>query len=173
MIFFSLYTTSLSNRDLKTRVLNTRDASFQHYFETWQLTKFFNIYCYLEKKIPKKKNETYRETKGNKKKKKKRWSGGAKQASLESPAKRWLGSSTMTVSGTRWWRSALVSQISESVKQHGRSEGNGVSAAGCATATFCWWDWRLWWWAFNSLLSLLLIWWSEIVNLNFFFFFFK
>ena len=38
---------------LRTRVLNTWDASFQHYFEMWQLTKFFNIYCYLEKKIPK------------------------------------------------------------------------------------------------------------------------
>ena len=28
------FLTSLSNRDLKTRVLNTRDASFQHCFET-------------------------------------------------------------------------------------------------------------------------------------------
>ena len=37
---------------LRTRVLDTRDASFQYCFETWQLTKFFNIYCYLEKKFP-------------------------------------------------------------------------------------------------------------------------
>ena len=36
---------------LGTRVLDTRDASFQNCFETWQLTKFFNIYCYLEKKF--------------------------------------------------------------------------------------------------------------------------
>ena len=36
---------------LRTRVLDTRDANFQHCFETWQLTKFFNIYCYLEKKF--------------------------------------------------------------------------------------------------------------------------
>ena len=34
-----------------TRVLDTRDASFQNCFEMWQLTKFFNIYCYLEKKF--------------------------------------------------------------------------------------------------------------------------
>ena len=45
------FLTSLSNRDLKTWVLNTRDASFQYCFETWQLTKIFNIYCYLEKKF--------------------------------------------------------------------------------------------------------------------------
>ena len=31
--------------------LETRDASFQHCFETWQLTKFFYIYCYLARKI--------------------------------------------------------------------------------------------------------------------------
>ena len=30
-----------------------------------------------------------------------------------------------------------MSQISESVKQHGGSEGNDVSAAGCAMASFC------------------------------------
>ena len=39
--FFPHCTHPLTNRDLKTRVLNTRDASFQHCFETWQLTKFF------------------------------------------------------------------------------------------------------------------------------------
>ena len=53
----NFFLNSLSNRDLKTRflfrtrVLNTRDASFQYCFEMWQLTKFFNIYCYLEKKF--------------------------------------------------------------------------------------------------------------------------
>ena len=31
--FFSHQTHSLTNRDLKTRVLDTRDASFQHCFE--------------------------------------------------------------------------------------------------------------------------------------------
>ena len=31
----------LINRDLKTRVLNNRHTSFQHYFNTWQLIKFF------------------------------------------------------------------------------------------------------------------------------------
>ena len=44
-------------RVLKTRfplgtwVLDTRDASFQHCFKTCQLTKFFNIQCYLEIKF--------------------------------------------------------------------------------------------------------------------------
>ena len=51
----SSYKSRLKNSEfyLRTRVLNTWDASFQHYFEMWQLTKFFNIYCYLEKKFPK------------------------------------------------------------------------------------------------------------------------
>ena len=43
--------------------------------------------------------------------------------------KRRLGLSAMTVSGTRRWRSELVSQISKPVKQHGGSNGDGVSAA--------------------------------------------
>ena len=33
----------LTNWVLKTQVLDTWDASFQHYFETWQLSKFFYI----------------------------------------------------------------------------------------------------------------------------------
>ena len=45
--FFPHQTYPLTNRDLK-----TRDASFQHCFETWQLTKFFDIYCYLERVFP-------------------------------------------------------------------------------------------------------------------------
>ena len=49
--FFPHHTHPLTNRDLKTRVLDTRDANFQHCFETWQLTKFFYIYCYLARKI--------------------------------------------------------------------------------------------------------------------------
>ena len=49
--FFPHHTHPITNRDLKTRVLNTRDASFQHCFETWQLTKFFYIYCYLARMI--------------------------------------------------------------------------------------------------------------------------
>ena len=36
---------------LGTRVLDTRNASFQHCFKTWQLTKFFYIYCYLARTI--------------------------------------------------------------------------------------------------------------------------
>ena len=32
-------------------VLNAQDASFQHCFETWQLTKFFYNYCYLARTI--------------------------------------------------------------------------------------------------------------------------
>ena len=48
--FFPHQTHHFTNRDLKTRVyFGTRDASFQHCFETWQLTKFFYIYCYLER----------------------------------------------------------------------------------------------------------------------------
>ena len=34
MNFFSHHTHPLTNRDLKTRVLDTRDTSFQHCFET-------------------------------------------------------------------------------------------------------------------------------------------
>ena len=49
--FFPDRTHPLTNRDLKTRVLDTRVASFQHCFETWQLTKFFYIYCYLARTI--------------------------------------------------------------------------------------------------------------------------
>ena len=33
-------------------VLDTRDVSFQHCFKSWQLTKFFYIYCYLERVFP-------------------------------------------------------------------------------------------------------------------------
>ena len=32
-------------------VLNAQDASFQHCFETWQLTNFFYNYCYLARTI--------------------------------------------------------------------------------------------------------------------------
>ena len=39
------------SRVFKARVLVTRDASFQHCFETWQLIKFFYIYCYLARTI--------------------------------------------------------------------------------------------------------------------------
>ena len=49
--FFLHHTYHLTNWDLKTRVLNTRDASFQHCFAMWQLTKFFYIYCYLARTI--------------------------------------------------------------------------------------------------------------------------
>ena len=41
--------TNTKNRVFKTwvvtgsRVLKTQDVSFQHYFETWQLTKMFEI----------------------------------------------------------------------------------------------------------------------------------
>ena len=33
-----------------------------------------------------------------------------------------------------------MSQISELVKQHGGSDSDGVSAVGCAMASFRWWD---------------------------------
>ena len=49
--FLQRQTYPLTNRDLKTWVLDTRDASFKHCFETWQLTKFFYIYWYLARTI--------------------------------------------------------------------------------------------------------------------------
>ena len=39
-----------------------------------------------------------------------------------------MGSSAMTVSGTRRWRLELVSQISELVKRHGGSDGDSMPA---------------------------------------------
>ena len=74
----------------------------------------------------------------------------------------------MTVSGTWRWRSELLSQISEPVKRHGGSEGDGISAVGCAMASFYWWGSAL-----DGGLSTLLfsIWRFEVVDLKFFFFF--
>ena len=47
---------------LGTQFLDIRDASFQHCFETWQLTKFFYIYCYLARTIEKKQSKNEKET---------------------------------------------------------------------------------------------------------------
>ena len=58
--FFPHQTYPLTNRDLKTRVLDTRDASFQHCFEMWQLTKFFIYLLLFEKGVPRLKHHFLR-----------------------------------------------------------------------------------------------------------------